>query len=91
MRTRKEKIQFLNGLMRGKRKLNELLPAKNFSFYQDETNFDLFKDSSTGEIITQAQLDQLHIENPNSVFIIFVAPNSPKRPGATHIDFSLAS
>ena len=91
MRTRKEKIQFLNGLMTGKRKLNELLPAKNFSFYQDEKNPDLFRNNDTNEILTEVQLDQLERENPNSVFIIFVPPHSTSRPGANHIDFSLAS
>lgn len=91
MRTRKEKIEFLTGLMTGERKLNELQPRKSFMFSQDENNLDLYKDSSTGEIITGAQLDELEKENPNSIIIIIVPPHSPKRLGAQRIDFNLAS
>ena len=91
MNTRKEKIEFLNGLLTGERKLNELRPSKNFMFNQDEKNPDLFKESSTGETVTGAQLDELERQNPNSLFIIFIPPNGTPRPGGTHIDFNLAS
>jgi len=91
MRTRKEKIEFLNGLMTGERKLNELRPVKNFWFYQNETNPDLFKNKDTAETITRAQLDELEKNNPNSIIIIYVIPGTPPQPGAVHLDFSLAS
>jgi len=91
MRTRKEKIEFLNGLMTGKRKLNELQPTQNYCFVQDLKNRDLFKSKEPELILTREQLDTFMEKHPQSRFITFVAAGTRPRPGAVHLDFSLAS
>lgn len=90
MRTRKQKIEFLNGLMTGKRTINELRPVKNYAFIKQDSP-EQYKEMNGNRILTPEQLDKIEQENPNSVFIIFVPPHSTSRPGANHIDFSLAS
>lgn len=74
MKTRKDKIQFLNGLMTGKRKLNELRPAIHGFFTQDEKNPNLFHKKNPNVTLTREQLDELERENPNSMFFIYVIP-----------------
>lgn len=75
MRTRKDKIQFLNGLMTGKRKLNELRPAAIHGFLtQDEKNPNLYHGKNPDVTLTRVQLDEMKRENPNSMFFIYVIP-----------------
>lgn len=71
MKTRKQKIEFLKGLMKGKRNIQELRPVKNYAFMQDKENPDLFHEINKERILTQAQIDKLKVENPNShIFIL---------------------
>lgn len=91
MRTRKEKIEFLKGLQNGKRKLNELRPAKHYCFTQDKENPDLFRQVNTDIVMTEEQLDNFMEQHPNSRFITFVAAGTRPRPGAIQLDFNLAS
>lgn len=91
MRNKKDKIDFLKGLMTGVRKLNELQPTRTYCFIQDLKNPDLFKSKEPELILTRAQLDTFMEQHPNSRFITFVAAGTRPRPGAIHIDFNLAS
>lgn len=91
MRTRKDKIEFLKGIMTGKRTVNELLPVKNYSFIQDDENPDLFKEVNGNRILTDEQLDEFQKKNPNSHFFIVISAQRRNRPGAIQLDFNLAS
>lgn len=91
MRTRKDKIEFLRGIITGARTVNELLPVKNYSFIQDDKNPDLFKEVNGDRILTDEQLDEFQKKNPNSHFFIVISAQRRSRPGATQLDFNLAS
>lgn len=91
MRTRKDKIEFLKGIMTGTRTVNELLPVKNYSFIQDDNNPDIFKEVNGNRILTDEQLDEFQKKNPNSHFFIVISAQRRSRPGATQLDFNLAS
>jgi len=76
MRTRKEKIEFLNGLLTGKRKLTELQPVKNYCIIQDDTNPDLYHCTNPDMDMTKEQLDKLKLDSPNSIFFMITGVKS---------------
>lgn len=91
MKTRKDKIEFLKGIMTGKRTVKELQPVKNYSFIQDDKNPNLYQETNSDRILTEEQLDEFQKENPNSHFFIVVSAQRRNRPGTIHLDFNLAS
>lgn len=77
MRTRKEKIEFLRGIMTGARTVNELQPVKNYCFIQNDTNPDLYHCTNPEMNMTREQLDKFQLSNPNSLFFMIVGTKTP--------------
>ena len=65
--TRKEKINFLKGLLTGDRKLSELSHNRNTlkRFFEIDTQPGVFKDGDTGEILSNERIIELRERKEN--------------------------
>jgi hypothetical protein len=82
MKTRKEKISFLKGLIRGERSIHEIKPSRQiFLFRRAEVDadspcdppFDCYHEPATGKLWTAAEISEHEQENPQDrVFAIII-------------------
>lgn len=69
MKTRKQKIEFLNGLLTGKRTVTELQPPQFFFVVWDKDT-QLYYTNDQETILTEAQFKDFKNRNFNSEFFI---------------------
>lgn len=67
--TRKEKIEFLKGLLQGKKFLTEILPSKVIVLNVLETNPETYLVRKTGETLSRDEYERLRRKHPNWIFV----------------------
>jgi len=69
MKTREEKIKYLNELSQGKRSLTEILPPISLNLVAKDQDGKVFEDIVSGKLFDKAQLERMIYPKGSSIYV----------------------